>query len=30
VDGGEKFRWPEKKPTDWPDDTGGFTALEVV
>ena len=29
-DGSEKFKWPEKKPTDWPDDTGDFTVLEVV
>jgi len=29
-DGRDKFKWPEKKPTDWPEDTGDFTPLEVV
>ena len=29
-EGGEKFKWPEKNPTDWPDDTGDFTVVEVV
>ena len=24
LDGGDKFKWPEKKPADWPDDTGDF------
>jgi len=28
--GGDKFKWPEKKPTDWPDDTGDFVANKVV
>jgi len=28
--GAERFRWPEKKPEDWPDDTVDFVALEVV
>jgi len=30
TDGRDKFKWPEKKPTDWPDDTGDFVATEVV
>jgi len=29
-EGGEKFTWPEKNPTDWPDDTGDFVVVEVV
>jgi len=29
TDGRDKFRRPEKKPTDWPDDTGDFVATDV-
>ena len=29
-DGRDKFKWPEKKATDWPEDTGDFVATEVV
>jgi len=29
-DGQDRFKWPEKKATDWPDDTGDFVAGEVV
>ena len=30
LDGRDKFKWPEKKATDWPDDTGDFVATELV
>ena len=28
-DGRDKFKWPEKKPTDWPDDAGDFVVTEL-
>ena len=30
LDGRDKFKLPEKKPTDWPEDTGDFVAKELV
>jgi len=29
-DGGNKFKWPERKPADWPDDTEDFVAAELT
>ena len=29
-DGRDKFKWPEKKPTDWPDDSGDCVVEELL